>query len=245
MKARHSGYIVVFLSFLSISVLFNNCAPSKEQEPGAEVSAASAETEVELVTDFSGKLTANFQYVSTDGRAFGYALDSVNKTKAIKVIFYADGPVGTGTLVGEIVAKESGVGANAGHYFSFKVPAAFAAGKSQKLWAYGHEAKPENLIKPSPVTYVAYSPKAESYFNTNLAPFINTNCTRCHTWTYQAAFFGPFMNPLPLNAGTTAVSNRLIRKMSGLEGHSGGQFCQGVNDGICMNLQAWWTAEFK
>lgn len=243
MKLRRFWYLILFICLTSLSILFNNCAPPKNAPE--ESSQVSAESTVEVVTDFSGKLSANFQYVSTDGKAWGYALDSVNKTKAIKVIFYANGPAGTGTYAGEIVAKEAGVGANAGHYFSFKVPSELANGKYQKLYAYGHEAKIENLIKPSPVTFVSYTPKAEEYFNTNIAPFVNSQCIRCHTWTYQAAFYGPLMTALPINGGS-ATNNRLIRKMSGLDGHSGGQFCTGgVNSGICTSLQTWWTQEFQ
>ena len=243
MKARYSWYLGVIISFLITSSLFTNCAAPMESEPETQVTAA--ESNVEVVADFSGKLTANLQYVSTDGKAWGYALDSVNKDKAIKVIFYANGPVGTGTYAGEIIAKEVGVGANQGHYFSFKVPADLANGKTQKLWAYGHEAIAANLIKPSPISFVSYTPKAEPYFNTNIAPYVNSQCVRCHTWTYTAAFYGPLMNALPLNGGT-ATNNKLIRKLSGLEGHSGGQFCTGgVNSGICTSIQAWWTAEFQ
>lgn len=245
MKARYSWYIILFLSFSSITVLFNNCAPNKD-EPAA-VEASNSEASVEVVTDFSGKLTANFQYVTTDGKAWGYAYDTLNKTKALKVIFYAGGPVGTGKYVGELIAKEAGVGANAGHYFSYKIPAEFSNGKPQKMWAYGHEATAANLIKPSPITFASYTPKAEDFFNANIKPFIQSNCTQCHTWTYSAAFYGPLMNALPPPSGTgTATTNKLIRKMAGLEGHNGGVFCTGgVTAGICPQIQAWWNAEFQ
>ena len=242
MKVRHSWYIFLMFAFSTITLFFNNCAPDNKNSAD-DAATASAESSVEVVTNFSGKLTANFQYVSTDGRAFGYALDTVNKTQAIKVIFYSGGPVGTGTLAGEIIAKESGVGTYAGHYYSFKVPAELANGKTQKIWAYGYEAKTENLIKPSPVSSVSYSSKAEPYFNSNMAPFIASNCVRCHTWTYQAMFYGPLMNTLPISGGT-ATNNKLIRKMSGLEGHTGGQFCTSTSSEICATIQAWWNAEF-
>ncbi len=244
MKARYSWYVILLLSIGSTSVLFTNCAPNND-EPAAAVQASTAEANVDVVTDFSGKLTASFQYVSTDGKAWGYAYDTVNKTKALKVIFYAGGPVGTGTYAGELIAKEQGVGANAGHYFSYQVPAELSNGKTQKMWAYAHEPVAANLIKPSPVTFVSYTPKAEPFFNANIKSFIQSNCTQCHTWTYSAAFYGPLMNALPINGGT-ATTNKLIRKMAGLEGHAGGVFCTGgVTAGICPQLQAWWTAEFQ
>ncbi|MBL7542176.1 MAG: hypothetical protein JNL11_00080 [Bdellovibrionaceae bacterium] len=228
-----------------MTVLFTNCAGSHPDtiiDPNA--SSAEVESNMEVVTEFSGKLSASFQYVSTDGKAWGYALDSQNKTKALKVIFYAGGPIGTGTYAGEIVAKESGVGPNAGHYFNFKVPPELANGQYQKLWAYGHEAKPEYLIKPSPVTFVSYNQKAEDYYNQNIAPFVNSQCVRCHTWTYQSLMYGPLLNPLPVSTGT-ATSNRFMRKMNGQDNHNGGAFCNSANDGACALIQNWWRAEFQ
>ncbi len=243
MKARKTWYIFLFLSFMTTTVLFNNCAPGTGEESTDE---SNSEQAADLVTDFSGKLTASFSTVYSDGKAYGYALDSMNKDKVIKVIFYANGPVGTGTYVGEVIAKEAGVGANAGHYFTYQLPAAYANGTQQKLWAYGHEAKAAYLInKTAPVTYVAYTPKAEAYYNANVAPFIATNCRSCHTWTHANLFGGPLMTPTPYNGGT-ATNNRLIRKMAGLDGHSGGTFCTGgVNSSICTNLQVWWAQEFQ
>lgn len=247
MKVRHSWYVLLFLSFISMTTLFNNCAPppNRPEDSVSDENTEETESNAEVITVFSGKLTASFQYVSTDGKASGYALDAEDKSKVLRVVFYANGPVGTGIYAGEAVAKVNGVGAYVGHYFTFQVPPELANGKSQKLYAYGHEARPEYLIKPSPVSFVSYTPKAEDYFNTNIAPFISQNCTGCHTWTYKAAFYGPLMNALP-TAGGTATNNRLIKKMSGLESHTGGVFCtSGVNSGICPSLQTWWTKEFQ
>lgn len=242
MKVRQIWYVFLFVSFVTTTVFFNNCAPGKGEDSSVETDT---EQQANLVTNFSGKLTASFTTVYSDGKAYGYALDSMDRSKVIKVIFYANGPVGTGTYVGEVVAKEIGVGANAGHYFTYKLPAAFANGTQQKLWAYGHEARAEYLINKTPVTYVAYTSKAEPYYNANIAPFIATNCARCHTWNHANLFGGPLITPTPYNGGT-ATNNRLIRKMAGLEGHSGGRFCAGgVNDGICANLQVWWMQEFQ
>jgi hypothetical protein len=154
MKARKTWYTFLAISFFTTTMFFNNCAPSGEEE---STDASTSEQAAEIVTDFSGKLSGSFTQVYADGKAYGYAYDSMNKTKVIKVIFYANGPVGTGTYAGEVIAKETGVGASAGHYFTFKLPAAFANGTQQKMYAYGHEAKAEYLISLSPKTYVAYT----------------------------------------------------------------------------------------
>jgi hypothetical protein len=245
MKQRHMRYAVIGVICLSTSVLFNNCAGNKAEESG-ETSQAS--TPPVTATSFSGKLSANLQYVSSDGRAWGYATDSVNKSSILKVLFYANGPVGTGTYLGQVAAKENGVGTYAGHYFTFKVPPELANGQPQKIYAYAHEAKAAYLISPSPLTFTSYTPKAEAYFTANVWPYIANNCTRCHvgeTWSYKNMYFGPLINPLPSNGGT-ATNNKIIKKMAGLEGHAGGTFCtNGVNADFCANVQNWWRAEFQ
>lgn len=244
MKARLVWYTILFLSFCSTTIFFNNCA-GEQPDPKNIDMASITPPPMEVVTDFSGKMTASFSYVSTDGKAWGYALDSKNKNKALKVLFYADGPVGTGTFLGETIASQEGVGTNAGHYFIFKVPSQYANGTTQKIWAYGHEAVAANLISPSPISYVSFSPKAEAYYNQNIAPIINSQCMSCHSWSYAALFYAPLLNPLPSNMATTATSNRLIQKMSGGQGHNGGTFCSSISTGLCAHLQTWWTQEFR
>ncbi len=245
MNTRYLRYAVLGMICLTTSTLFNNCAGHKA-EVTEETSSASS-TPVVTSTTFSGKLAANIQYVSTDGRAWGYASDAVNKSSILKVLFYANGPVGTGTYVGEAPANQAGAGTNQGHYFSFKVPVELANGKSQQLYAYAHEAKAANLIPGSPVSFYSYTPKAEAYFNQNIAPYVANNCYRCHgaTWNYRNLYFGPLINPLPANGGT-ASNNRIIKKMAGLEGHAGGVFCtNGANMDFCASVQGWWQAEFQ
>lgn len=89
MKARHIWSTIVILSLSTTAILFNNCSGHKaESEPS---DTAQASTGGSSNGTFSGKLSANFQYVSTDGRAWGYAQDSINKIMILKVLFYANG----------------------------------------------------------------------------------------------------------------------------------------------------------
>lgn len=241
MKVRKTWYTFLFISFTTTTLFFNNCAPGGEDESSDEMNS---EQQVDIVTDFSGKFSSSFQSVSSDGTTYGYALDTMNKTKAIKVIFYANGPVGTGTYVGEVIAKEAGVGANANHYFTYKVPAAYANGTPQQLYAYIHEARPEYQLASSPRTYTAYTPKAATFFNANIAPTLNSQCISCHTWTLTSMYYSALMSPTKANGGS-AVNNKFIRKMSGVEGHNGGVFCSSISTGFCANIQSWWTQEFQ
>lgn len=243
----------IIFSMLCLVILFQNCAQQKgTEETVSETSSTNSEEDVvpsDLVTQFSGKMTSNFNSVGLDGKAWGYALDNNQKDKALKILFYGNGPAGNGGVyLGEATANLKGVGTYSGHYFTFKVPDSMATGVYQFLYAYAHEAKTEYQIKASPISFVSYTPKAESFFTQNINPFVQNNCTRCHTWTYSSLFYGPLLNPTSADSSNkgTAANNRLIRKLAGLESHSGGTFCSGgISSGICTTIQQWWQAEFQ
>jgi len=245
MLERRAAYVLLFLSMAWTSLLFNNCAgqlSTIESVEGLETSSQAPPPSSGSTPNL--QLVARLDSISSDGKAYGYAQNSRDKAKQIKVLFYVNAPVGTGTYVGEATANGNSPGTYTGHYFSFQIPAEFANGKSQKLYVYGVSAKPENLILPSPMTFASYTPKAEAYFNQNIALTTGADCARCHGWSYRSLYFGPLINPTPFGGGT-ATNNRLIRKVGGLEGHGGGNFCPGgIDTGICANLQAWWHAEF-
>lgn len=241
-KINSAIKIIFATSFVSILVLFyNNCSESSQGRSESSSNLAAND----VGANFSGQLTSNFQYVSSSGVAWGYAYDTNNPTKTIKVLFYADGPVGTGQYIGETQASLTSVGPSSGHYFSFQVPPAYANGQQHSLYAYGYNAIPANLLKPNSLNFVAYTPKAENIFNQQLLGFVQTNCSGCHTWSYSGLYSGPLLSPTPL-AGGTATTNLFIRKMSGQIGHTGGVFCTGgINSGICTEIQRWWNAEFN
>lgn len=236
MKARHLRYIVLFLLMSTSAFLFNNCAqPAEETAP--------SEAEVVLATEIVGKLSAKLEFVGSDGIAYGYAVDSGNKASILRVLFYVGGPIGTGVLIGETAAKIKSAGIHAGHYFSFQVPEQYATGTAQKLFVYAHKAEAKYLVAPGEFIFVSFIPKAEEYFNQNVVPHLGA-CTRCHEWTIRHLFYGPLLTPSPLGGGSQ-TNNRFFRKMSGLEGHNGGNFCtSGTNTGLCAAIQAWWRAEF-
>lgn len=237
----HNFYKFINLFFIGIliSLFYTNCG----EAPQGETSSSSRSNDVGA--NYSGQLTSYFQYISTSGVAWGYAYDSRNPSSTLRILFYLDNPVGSGQFIGETQANLTSVGPNTGHYFSFQIPAAYANGTQHRLYAYAHSATPSNLLSPNYITYVAYTPKAESVFNQQIRGFVQTNCASCHTWNYAGLYGGPLLNPTPF-AGGTATSNLFIRKMSGQTGHSGGVFCSGgVNSGICSEIQRWWSAEFN
>lgn len=237
---------VFFISSFILLVFFNNCGNYQantlnDENMLTETGASSTPVTNDIGSKYSGTLSSNLQIVSKLGSVWGYALDPKNPSYSLKVIFYVDGVAGVGQYAGETQANQTAVGINAGHYFSFQLPAKFADGKYHKLYAYAVEAKASNLISPGAFNYEAYTQKAESVYNMNLKGFVSGSCSSCHGWSYSALFTGPLLNPSPL-AGGTATNNLFIKKMMG---HAGGKFCNSENEGICSEIQNWWKAEFN
>ena len=231
-----------YLAMISLVpfVLYTNCSGGIQTSESDSGSATSSST-----GSFSGNFSGNLEYVSTDGRAWGFARDNVFSSTKLKILFYSNGPVGTGTYIGSTLANQNFIGSNSGYYFSYQIPASLKNGQAQNMYAYVDSAKPQNLIQPGSVRYASYTPKAEATFNSQVMPYIAVNCTGCHNWTYSALYNGPLLNPLSINGGT-ATNNKIIRKISGAESHGGGgNVCtEGINAGFCASLQNWWRAEF-
>lgn len=233
------GKVILVTGLLLVS--FNNCG--KKSETASSSSASSVTNDIG--TKFSGTLNSNINYITVLGTVWGYALDPVNQAASIKVIFYIDGPVGSGQLAGEVQANRVSPGPSSGHYFSFSIPARFLDGKAHTLYAYGYEAKANLLVKPGAMNFTGYAPKAEAVFNQQIRGIVQSRCSNCHDWNYMSLYSGPLINPAP-HMGGTALNNVFIRKMAGQAGHAGGVFCpNGVNDLLCAEIQEWFTAEFN
>lgn len=229
------------LIFFSLVLIFayNNCGQLPQATMESKILAAD-----DVGSLFSGQITSKIEYVSRTGAVWGYALDPKNPTKTIKVTIYVDGPVGVGQLAGVTQANHAAFGLYEGHYFSYQLPAQFSDGRNHTVYIYGHEATPANELSPGPLTYVAYTPKAESFFNEKIRPYTQSNCTGCHQWTYSMLLTAGLLVPTPFDGGS-ATNNLLIKKMSGQSGHRGGAFCGNINEGFCTEIQNWWNAEFK
>ncbi len=241
-KAIKIKLVVLFsISFLTLNLFFTNCG--KQAAQSGDSSSVDAN---DVGSNFSGQISSSIQLVSKSGAVWGYAMDAVNTGSTIKVIFYVDGPAGSGQYAGETQANVTSYGPSAGHFFSFQLPPQFADG-AHVLYAYGHEAKPEFILSPSSFNYEAYTPKAQNVFDAQIRNFVQTSCASCHGtfWTYSSLFNGPLLNPMP-GSGGSATNNLFIRKMSGQTSHGGGTFCSGgANSGICAEIQRWWNAEFN
>jgi hypothetical protein len=191
-----------------------------------------------VITSLTGTLSSNIDSVSSSGLVYGYAVDSTQKTKSMKVFFFADGPAGVGALLGESFANTGTVGSNAGHYFSFKIPISYADGKTHKIYAYGFSPEAANLIKSSAMSYVAYTPKAQTLYDTQLSSSVQNRCNGCHSFSYTDLLYGQLLKPGPLSGGS-AINNGFYNKVNG--GHNGNS----CSNFPCTSIQAWWTAEFK
>jgi hypothetical protein len=238
-SSRQFKIFCLSLLLASTALLFNNCAqPSDDQNSSSEEAYVAPAT--------IGRLASKIEFVTSEGKVSGYAMDSKNSASILKVQFYLGGDYSTGTYVGEVIAKDKLVGVYSGHYFTFQLPVSYGDGKPKFLYAYALAAKPEWQMSPGKVDFTFYAPKAEDFFNSNIAAHIAANaCTRCHDWTYRTLMYGPLTSPTPA-AGGSQTNNKFIRKMSGIEGHAGGNFCSGgINSGFCADIQTWWRSEFQ
>ena len=236
-SSRHRNIIALSILLSVTALLFNNCAQPAEDEK-------STVEEVYIAPASIGRLAAKIEYVTTEGKVSGYAMDSKSPNAVLKVVFYIGGDFTTGTFAGEIIAKDKLAGQYSGHYFTHQLPASYGDGKSQFLYAYALTAKPEYGMSPGRLDFIFYAPKAEDFFNANINPHLS-QCTRCHNWTYRTMMYGPLTIPTPA-AGGSQTNNKFLRKMSGIEGHAGGNFCSGgSNSGFCSDIQSWWRAEFQ
>ena len=239
MSSRHFNIIGLSLLLCTTALLFNNCA-----QPAEDVKSTTEETYV--APESIGRLASKIEYVTSEGKVSGYAMDLKNASAILKIIFYIGGDYTTGEYAGEIIAKDKLAGQYSGHYFTHQLPVSYGDGKGKFIYAYALAAKPEYEMKPGKLDFIFYAPKAEDFFNSKVAPHIAANaCTRCHGWNYRTLMYGPLTIPTPA-AGGSQINNKFLRKMSGIEGHAGGNFCPGgSNTGFCADIQSWWRAEFQ
>lgn len=233
-------YLFLFLVFSFFnSLLFNNCAGDSQKQ--AESSSDGTSGNPEIGSEFSGKVQGSVTTISTSGNIWGYALDPSNKNKSLRVYFYIDGPVGTGTLIGNALANIQSLGANAGHYYSYNIPETYADGKAHKIYAYGYAASTSFALAPVSYSFTAYTPKAEAIYNQGINNLVTGTCNKCHSWNFKDLFYGALLSPTPTQGGSP-TNNKFYQKMMG---HSGGKFCTVSTDFPCSDIQAWWNAEFN
>lgn len=241
-KNKLKNLSLFFIISAFISLFFTNCAdPNKQFQTDESTSSSSTSGNPELGSEFSGKVVGTIDSISNSGSIWGYAYDPGNKTKSLRVYFYVDGPVGTGVLIGIALANIQSLGPNAGHYYSFTIPAQYADAKSRKIYAYGHAASSAFALAPTFFTYTAYTPKAEMIYNQGINNLVTGTCNKCHNWNFKDLFYGALLSPTPSQGGSP-TNNKFYQKMMG---HGGGKFCNAATDFPCSDIQTWWNAEFK
>src|SRR5690606_22844003 len=72
---------------------------------------------------FTDGIAGTIVNISPLGVIRGWALDPQNQNAPIQVFVYANGPVGQGQLVTQILANEAGDGIFNGHFFTVTLPA--------------------------------------------------------------------------------------------------------------------------
>ena len=185
--------------------------------------------------------------ISPSGTVSGWAKDPTSNTP-IEVIAYVDGPFDAPqtTLIGTFTADQAGTSeVNRGFFYNFDLPETFKDGQTRPLYIYGLAAHIDNLLPGSPKLFTIYTPKVEgqNFYTATVRPQLMTSCSSCHTINYGEQY-RHLSSPSPFNGGT-ATNNILIQRASG-QNHPGGNHCpDGINNGLCQNLQEWWRLEFQ
>lgn len=216
----------------------NTCG-SPTQPPCSQITAW---WNAEFGGTFTGRYAGQVYYVTSRGVVDGWAVDAQNTGTALTVYFY-DGAKPGGTLIGNAPANLAGPAGNfpGNHVFSYTLPANYRNGTARSLYVYIQETE-DVLLQGTPLTYTAYTPRAQAFFTSNVLPQLNTQCGSCHQRDFNDAY-NYLSSPLP-NAGGTATNNVLITKGAG-QSHSGGNRCGGINAGACAQIQEWWRREFQ
>lgn len=195
------------------------------------------------VTDPS--IEARFLSVSGLGVVSGYAMIPSNPTAKLSVIYKIANDSGSPysqTVTADGVGQP---GPYQGHYFEFTVPDDYRIGQQKEISLYVDTDAPEKLITGGAIQFIAYKGRAigKTQFDSNVANKLQA-CASCHSsqfLTYDN-LLKDLVFPLPAKGGT-ATNNRMFRKPSNNEPHTGGALCSPTTS-PCTDIQAWWTAEF-
>lgn len=190
-------------------------------------------------------LTGRIFEVTPLGKIIGWAYDVDDTTKHIDVVFYIDGPPGSGTKIGPTIANRGGADNNTpgDHAFLFDVPTQFRDKKKHTIRAYAVVDGVEIALGSESYEFTAYalSEAGRNFYNQNVANQVS-GCGGCHVLSYEQHFYA-LVSPAP-SAGGSATNNVLINKAGTRNGtsHGGGNRCGGGQP--CTVFQQWWQIEF-
>jgi hypothetical protein len=180
-----------------------------------------------------------------NSRVNGYAYNANAPGTSYIVEFFLNGPRGTGTALGQILANQFRFLFPNGNYgYSFTIPMAYQDGIVRQIWAYQVDGTVRNELGNSPMAFWAgENPAGRNVFNTSASPSLNSRCTSCHAiGDYNA--LKQMMNSPSKFQGGTRENNELINVAKG-GGHGGGNICGGGFTGPpCPQIRAWYDAEF-
>lgn len=184
--------------------------------------------------------------VAALGTIGGEAKNPTDPSATVTVYFFVNGPSGTGTTAGTVLANQPGLGNTGGaNRFAYQLPPQFRNGTIQTLYAYAFINGVYQQLGGSPQDYAAYTPTAagQNYYSSTLQSQFQNRCAQCHAVAYNSQY-ASLLGPTKFKGGT-AASNDLINYASGGNGHGGGNHCPGgKNAGLCAQIQQWWNLEF-
>jgi cytochrome c553 len=193
-------------------------------------------------------IVGSIESVDVFGVVSGYAIDLNNRSTAIQVVAYFNGPVGTGELIGSFLANgaaSAGTIQN-GHKFTFNLAPQYRPGALRQIYIYAGTAAENNKLPNSPRGYIAHTPTAAGldYFTQTVSPRITQNCSGCHgnDWNDYKRSFSRLVGPDSTTfAIGSATNNSLYSHARGVDHPV--NLCNG-NNSICDLFVNWWNLEF-
>jgi hypothetical protein len=137
--------------------------------------------------------------ISTDGVAWGWAIDPDVSSQSIDVHFYVDGPAGSGFWAGSVTANiprpdvNTGTGYPGDHGFRFTIPVEFRDGKTHTLYAHAIDVTGGTnvILNNSPLSFTFALPApapAPTLYWSSAGPIAGKHCISVnepsdpHTW---------------------------------------------------------------
>lgn len=189
---------------------------------------------------FRGKV----ETISGFGEMKGWAYNGDDLNEILTIRYYIDDDLGA--VFAEVLAdkKHDDPMTPNGHGLSHKIEGRFCDGIEHKVFFHivAGEALTAALKAPKSFTCFAPSAAGREFFDVEVRPRLQNECSSCHEIKYEALFY-TLATPTPADGGTPE-ENTLIDRASGIA-HDAGDFCAGFRFlSPCEDIKAWWTAEF-
>jgi Kelch motif len=203
-RTEHATGITIGISFSGTGTPISAPAPTSTASIGIKAQTSSAGNRISppsptpTPSTASGRTPVGYlDGIDANGIAWGWTYDPDVPSQNNTVQIYADGPAGSGTLIGTLTANSprsdvnSAFSISGDHGFTFSIPANLKDGKQHQLYAYGIDLTGDAnfLLNGSPKSFTLGSISPNS-------PTPTTKSTRPSTSTRNATCYGGLCLPI-------------------------------------------------